>query len=315
MIDMDCKCICNTCLKPLRCGKVPKFSLANSLWIGPVPKELQNLTYIKKLLIARVQHNQCVVHVSGELHKMKANTVLYENPMPKIYNALPPQVEELDEILAFIYTGPARPGPEELERMPMLVRRDKVAHALEWLKYNHIDYSDLKISQENLQAYPENGPLVVILYQKTDDAKNPEATSIHNTGHEDGAREGPCPFSVNSLTRDQYTDLMPDAMKAAALKHLKSNNLKVLAIGHNNVPELLYNNVQLYPCMFPHLFPYGFGGVGCQKRRLRMGEMHHIRRLLMYHNEQFQLDPHFPLIALNHQQIKSSNKGSYIMAR
>ena len=104
-------------------------------------------------------------------------------------------------------------------------------------------------------------------------------------------------------------------MKATVLKHLKSNNSKVLAIGHNDTPESLYNNIQLYPHMFPHLFPYGLGGVGCQKRRLRMGEMHHIRWLLIYHDKQFLLDPHFPLIALNHQQIKLSNKGSYIMAK
>ena len=100
--------------------------------------------------------------------------------------------------------------------------------------------------------------------------------------------------------------------ESRCIEAFESDNSKTLAISHHEMPELLYHNVQLYPCMFPHLFPYGLGGVGCQQKKLRMGKMHHIRRLLMYHDKLFQLDPHFLLIALNHQQIKSSNKGSYI---
>ena len=41
----------------------------------------------------------------------------------------------------------------------MLVRKNKVVKALEWLKLNHIDYADLNISYDNLAAYPENEPL------------------------------------------------------------------------------------------------------------------------------------------------------------
>ena len=77
---------------------------------------------------------------------MKANAVSYENPMLKIYDALPLVVDELKEILALVYTGPAKPGPEELARTPLLVCRNKVTPALEWLKCNHVHYSDPTIS-------------------------------------------------------------------------------------------------------------------------------------------------------------------------
>jgi len=36
----------------------------------------------------------------------------------------------------------------------MLVRRQNVQEALEWLKLNHQDYEDLEISQDNLASYP-----------------------------------------------------------------------------------------------------------------------------------------------------------------
>ena len=45
------------------------------------------------------------------------------------------------------------------------------------------------------------------------------------------------------------------------MQHLKTNG-KILAIGHANKPQSLYNNPQLYPQMLPWLFPYGFRGVG-----------------------------------------------------
>jgi hypothetical protein len=73
-------------------------------------------------------------------HKLKANTVMFTSPMPKIYNILPPPIEELDEILAFIFTGLCQPISEELERTLFLVRRKQVGAALEWLKLNYADY-------------------------------------------------------------------------------------------------------------------------------------------------------------------------------
>lgn len=62
---------------------------------------------------------------------MRANAVSHAIPMTKVYNALPPKREELDEVLAFIYIGPTVPTPKEYKRTPFLVRRNKVAAALE----------------------------------------------------------------------------------------------------------------------------------------------------------------------------------------
>jgi hypothetical protein len=94
-------------------------------------------------------------------HKMTANAISFANPTPVVYDILPPPSEELDEVLAFIYTGPCKPTPKDFERTPLLVRRNKVRSALEWLKLNHCDYADLEISQRNLDSYPENGPPVL----------------------------------------------------------------------------------------------------------------------------------------------------------
>ena len=158
----NCQHICNTCLKSVSKNQVPLFALANGLWLGNIPEVLQNLSYAEQLLIARVRHNRCIIRVSSGMHKMKANAISFANPMPKIDNILPPPADEMDDVLAFIYTGPCRPTKAEFERTPLLVRRNKVAKALEWLKLNHVDYFDLEISQKNLDTYPEDGPSVVV---------------------------------------------------------------------------------------------------------------------------------------------------------
>jgi len=95
---------------------------------------------------------------------MIANAVTFEHPMQKIYTVLPPPIEEMDELLAFIFTGPCQPTKDDFHRTPLLVRRNKVSRALEWLKCNHIDYADLEISYKNLASYPEDMPPVVINY-------------------------------------------------------------------------------------------------------------------------------------------------------
>ena len=69
-MDEQCHSICKECDKALTKGQTPLLALANNLWIGNVPTELQGLTYAEQLLIARVRHNRCVVCVRGGMHKM-----------------------------------------------------------------------------------------------------------------------------------------------------------------------------------------------------------------------------------------------------
>jgi hypothetical protein len=123
--------------------------------------------------------------------------------MPKIYERLPSHVEDLDEVPAFVYTGPCRPTPENLERTPLLVHRNKVSEALEWLKLNHIDYHNMDIACDNLAKYPDNGPPVLVTYRNAFTNKNPESASAFDNELEEGVDSGPCPFVVNGITGEK----------------------------------------------------------------------------------------------------------------
>jgi hypothetical protein len=67
------------------------------------------------------RHNRCMVRVSSGMHKMKADPISFVNPMPKVYDTLPPLIEELVDVLAFIYTGPCQPTNPDFEHTPLLI--------------------------------------------------------------------------------------------------------------------------------------------------------------------------------------------------
>jgi len=215
-----CSRVCPICVESLEKKKMPTLALANGLWVGNIPDELHDLTYAEQLLIARVRHNRCIVKVSSGMSKMHANVISFSNPMPKIYNVLPPPVEEMDEVLAFIYIGPCKPTKADFKRTPLLVRCLKMSKALLWLKLNHVDYYDCEISEENLASYPEEGPPVVVDYYPSSSNKNPESTSVHDLKEEDGTTEGPCPFIVHGLTGEEFSTKTMKTIKAIALQHL-----------------------------------------------------------------------------------------------
>jgi Helitron helicase-like domain at N-terminus/PIF1-like helicase len=313
IIDANCKHVCLECVSFLEKKKMPPMALANGLWVGNVPKELSDLTFVERLLVSRVRSNRCIVHVLKGGWKMRANAIMFPTPVPKLCNILPPPIEELDEVIAFMFTGVAQPTAEDMKRTPMLARQRYISAALEWLKINHSDYADVQISQENLKLYPEEGPPVTVDYRSSIVNKHKEATSVFDMEDEDGVLEGKCSFVVHGITGETYSTLSKDATRALALQHLiKDQN--ILFVGHGTKPESMFNNSRLFPSMMPWLFPYGLGGIGNSNIIGPMSSISQKKHLLMYHDKRFQTDPGFPLIAFNQEQIQQSSSAGFVTA-
>ena len=101
IIDANCKHVCHECISFLEKKTMLPMALANGLWVGNVPKELSDLTFVERLLVSRVRSNCCIVHVLKGGWKMRANAIMFPTPVPKLCNILPPPIEELDEVIAF----------------------------------------------------------------------------------------------------------------------------------------------------------------------------------------------------------------------
>ena len=276
LIDKHLEKICKYCIKSLKKNTIPKFALANGTWLGEIPDELKDLKYAEKMLISRYQHNRCITIVRNGAHKMCSNAITFQNPTSKIYDKLPPPREDLDQVLACIFTGPAAPTNEDFERCPLLVRRKKVTMALEWLKLNHKDYSDLEIAYDILKTYPENDIPVVVDYRHTNSNRLPETMSVHDDGEEQGTEEGDCSFVVHHLVGEDlnYKGAFPETLKTIAIDHIRRQR-RVLAVGHSESPCSMYNDPQYFPKLFPWLFPYGTGGIGNSLIRKKISEKEH----------------------------------------
>src|ERR1700678_1131295 len=285
IVDAKCKHICHECIRFLEKKVMPPMALANGLWVGNIPKELSDLTFVERLLVSRVRSNRCIVHVLKGGWKMRANAIMFTTPIPKLCN---------------------------IKRAPMLARQRYISAALEWLKINHSDYANVQISQENLKLYPAEGPPVTVDYRSSIINKHKESTSVFDMEEEDGVYEGKCPFVVHGITGENYSTLSKDATRALALQHLiKDQN--ILFVGHGTKPESMFKNPQL-PSMMPWLFSYGLGGIGNSKIIGPMSSISQKKYLLMYHDKRFQTDPGFPLIAFNQEQIQQSSSASFVTA-
>ncbi|KAF5370848.1 hypothetical protein D9758_002052 [Tetrapyrgos nigripes] len=293
-------------------NKLPPNALAQGLWIGDIPDELKDLRFAEKLLIAQVRHSRCLVKVASGRYKMKANIMYFSNPIDKIYDILPPGKDELDEMIAFMFTGPSKPTPEQLRDMPLLVRRAVVKRALEWLKLNHKDYQDI-ISDENLSSYEEEAVPVAYEYQQQEFNKDTLTSGINEEIEDEGTGSGPCPVSVHGLTGEDFGNMTSHEMCAAALKHLKENKKIILFVAHDEKSVLTFHNPSLFPMMYPHLFPYGFSGINNSMQTSKIGQTAHKRFYLMYHDKHFQFDPSFSIIAFNVEQMKQSNDSGFII--
>jgi len=252
--------------------------------LGKVPKELSSLTFVEKLLISRVRRNRCIIRVASGRYKMRANAISFQNPIPKVYDTLPPPLEELDQVLACMFTGPCQPTKKDIERTPLLVRCREVGKALQWLKLNHIDYQDIEISQDNLKQYPLKDTPVVIDYRESILNRDKESMSVHDNEEEEGVESGDCPFVVNGIAGEEFTDLSLEALKVKAMEHLMKDG-KIMFVGHAPSPESIYNNPQLFPSMMPWLFPYGRGGIGNNNHKGKLSSIAHKRHLLLYHDK------------------------------
>lgn len=313
VLDRKLEHICLECDRSLRNSRRPKMALANHLWVGDVPECLKDLTLGECALIARVRHNQCVVRVSQGHAKMVANVIAFEHPSKKIYDKLPMRREDVSEVLAVLYTGVDPPTEDDLKRTPVLVRRNRVRAALEWLRLNHKDYADLTIDYDALETYELEGVPIGLLRKEVVQDGNilAAAKSVFDPAFEEGTNDGMCPYTVSGLTAERHTVMTSSQRKVAGLLHLK-NGGNSLAVGHDSTPQSIWNNPSLYPRMFPWLFPYGLGGLEQDHHCSIIGREVHLRSLLMYHDKRFQRDAGFLIVQMNHQLIRQGSTGSFI---
>ena len=164
--------LCNLCLQSLQQGMLPRLSLANDMWIGEVPFELEILTLAEKMLLARYFPVAYVVKLfpkkkgSTNWDKRGLNSALRMNvsthplPQDEICGIMDPQSNEfpadpciLAATIAVTFVGPGGIPKAGLPKW-LRVRRAKVLSALQWLKNNNPLYSNIQLNADRIAQLP-----------------------------------------------------------------------------------------------------------------------------------------------------------------
>jgi hypothetical protein len=170
--------MCHDCMNALEQHMIPKISLANNLWIGDVPHQLEGLTIPEQLLIAR-HYPRCYIfklfprdydsHLPLEqlYTAMAGNETLFEINTQEVVEMLngqrmPSPVATLASVIAITFVG-SKKLPANWLTKTFRVRRYVVHDALKWLRDNNPLYTDIQIDENRLEELPEDGVPEVLL--------------------------------------------------------------------------------------------------------------------------------------------------------
>jgi len=167
--------ICQECLKSLSEDEMPKFSLANNMWLGDVPSQLSKLTLPERILVARYYPAAYIVKLypkqrgamawdENQLHRgLRGNVSTYRLDPQQVATVIcgsgpsemPPPAKILSATVGVTFVGPKGLTVKSMPKM-FRVRRSAVREALQWLKANNPIYADIEISEDRLQELPED---------------------------------------------------------------------------------------------------------------------------------------------------------------
>jgi hypothetical protein len=266
---------CKDCHSHIQKGKTPPLSLANHLLLGDVPPELQDLTPVEESIIARCRAKACIIQMKSDDGIVLPNTqrgvqghiVIYPQRPDNLLNVLPPSLDDACTPICVVFIGSQQPTQEWLRQnaRPLIVRRERIRAALQWLKaHNHL-YRDIIVDNNSLATFPENDVLSVHIEVVPTSESAEVLTAAYDSDIHHGLKNGPSevtpePIFDSIVVTGVPADASTNSMRAAAMLHMKTKGGGFLQIPHGDKPVNEFYNPELLPLTYPTLFPYGDGG-------------------------------------------------------
>ena len=151
--------VCSRCSRDKKSPK--KFSCENSMIPSPIPHELQNLTQIEEMLIARALPIMRVYIKPGGQRGYSGHCINLPQNVTELATSLPRYPKDLAIIIVKVK------GRDNTFK-DVTVRKQKVHSALVWLINNNPHYSEITINEDALTSLPENGVAPDLMTVETD---------------------------------------------------------------------------------------------------------------------------------------------------
>jgi hypothetical protein len=301
--------LCTICLRSLQRKCLPKHALANRLHLGPIPHELSELTMVEECLIARARAKSWIVKLQETeggtsspvtQRGLKGHTIIYPQQPGELATVLPPPMNEMLTFICIVFVGSSTLTKDWLrtKAKPLVVRREKVYNALLWLKEHNPLYKDVNLSIDNLQSLPEEDVLPYHVENLAADGAQETLVSRYDNMAESQDSTAQNHFESVVITDvNAHTPL--SQLTAAAVRHMRTKGLPYVQSRHGPKPLNEFFNVELFPMLYPVLFPYGCGGFEDGERSKPISLKEHVKYLFSLKDRHFQTHGSFLFTVFN----------------
>ncbi|KAF8328581.1 uncharacterized protein EI90DRAFT_2846832, partial [Cantharellus anzutake] len=208
---------------------------------------------------------------------LRGHVIVFPAKPEALSRFLPPPLGEVVTAMCVVFVGSTMPTKDWLMKnaRPLLVRREKVRLALEWLTSNNPLYADVILQNSCLNELPldDIAPVPIEQHENTVAGEAQGARYDHSLS-DDPMLNGSRLEQDSILQSVVVTDIDMQGsntaeMAAAAIRHLKRPNGEIgshIQVGHSSDPVNHYSDPHLLPLLYPTLFPYGIGGFHLSRR-------------------------------------------------
>jgi len=172
--DSDYKCL--RCVRDKNHPK--KFSKENNMIPSAVPCQLQGLTQVEEMLIARALPIMRVYVKPGGQRGYSGHCINLPQHVEELACSLPRYPKDLSVIVV-------RMKGKDNSFKDLSVRKNNVADALQWLINNNPNYKDVRVNQQSLDSLPENGIPQDFILVETENDDNDSFADLYPQNDED----------------------------------------------------------------------------------------------------------------------------------
>ncbi len=248
--------VCTRCKRDKALTKL--YSAANDMHPGPVPPELTGLTQVEEMLIARACPIMCVYRKHGGQRGYRGHVLNLPQDLQGFLDKLPSDPADLPVLVV------RRHGIDNTYT-DCTVRREKVLHALVWLKNHNPFYSKIIIDHTVLQRLPENGiPMELLSVNETQEEESTnQATNVSQANDDAGPPHQSHPEDEQTELSANSTSFLPlpsrECTEDTAIRSVVNGDdpLEWPHIAGKPINE--FRTPGLATMAFPTLFPHGKG--------------------------------------------------------
>ncbi|KAE8231451.1 hypothetical protein CF326_g3538 [Tilletia indica] len=329
--------ICGECHSDLSStpSKLPPLALANDNIRGYLPKELQDVTWLEERLCAKYLASAYVVRLydltapGAEEERprvMKGHACSFPLNTVSTATKLPWAVDKDTALLSCIVIGPRKPRLQDL-RGVFTVRRAKVQALLLYLREHCQGYPQFAIDDDALNSLPDDDvPELLmrhVMHESNDNvpslfARETAGLDVHPAALGDEEEEDPHARTFlehHGLLDINGVSVAAHTRTASALANATGTERPDLIIRHGSTFIEDYNNPDLFPGMFPTLFPWGTGGFEQKRRKTPLSFARQAKHLLDLADPAFRRHWSFIFIVANIKQRRAIHLGSRLMCQ